>query len=214
MAIGSARESGDRLLTAYATGYLATFSAHHDDGGPSLRLVASARHQLGADRPAIADAWLGGIAAQGHAAAGDERSTLAALDHSVAAAERVRTQEPPPWPWISVVDTTRVAAYRLTCAVRLRRPDLALSAAEEAWPLLIGCTTQTALWRLDHAAAHLQAGDVDEAFSIATQVLDKTKDQQSARIVERARALRRTYTAKGPPSEVLAFDEHVRAIGV
>jgi hypothetical protein len=95
-----------------------------------------------------------------------------------------------------------------------RRHDLALSAAEEARPLLSGCTTQTALWRLDHAAAHLQAGDVDEAFSIATQVLDRTKHQRSARIVERARALRRDYTAVGAPAEALAFDEHVRALGV
>jgi transcriptional regulator with XRE-family HTH domain len=116
MAISSARESGDRLLAAYTTGYLAAFSTHHGDGDQSLGLVASARQQLGADRPAIADAWLGGIAAQGHAAAGDERSTLAALDHAVAAAERVPAQEPPPWPWVSTVDTTWPSAPP-------RRPD-------------------------------------------------------------------------------------------
>lgn len=195
------------------TGSLAAFSAHLGDGAESLGLVASARQQLGVDRPAIADAWLGAVSALAHAAAGDERSTVAALDHAVAAAERVPKEEPPPWPWVFTFDTAKVAAYRLACAVRLHRPDLAFSAAEEAGPLLSGSTKQTALWRLDHAAAHLQAGDVDEAFSIATQVLDAAKDKQSARVVERARALRRGYAGK-MPSEALAFDERARALGV
>lgn len=214
MAISSARESGDPLLAAYMTGSLATFSAHLGDGDEALGLVASARQQLGPDRPAIADAWLGAVSALAHAAAGDERSTLTALDHAMTAVERVPTEEPPPWPWVFTFDTPKVAGYRLACAVRLSRPDLAFSAAEEAGPLLVGSTKQTALWRLDHAAAHLQAGDADRAFSIATQVLDATKDQQSARIVERARALRRSYTGKGSPAEALAFDERVRAIRV
>jgi len=214
MAISSARESGDALLAAYMTGSLAAFSAHLGDGQESLTLVATAYQQLGPERPAIADAWLGAVSGLAHAAVGDERSTLAALDHAVAAAERVPTEEPPPWPWVFTFDTTKVAAYRLACAVRLRRPDIALGAAQDAGPLLAGTTKQTALWRLDHAAAHLQIGDADEAFSIATQVLDATRDQQSARLVERARALRRDYKGKGSSAGILAFDEHVRAVGI
>jgi transcriptional regulator with XRE-family HTH domain len=213
LAITSAREAGDPLLAAYMTGSLAAFAAHLGDGPESLGLVGSARQQLGAERPAIADAWLYAVAALAHATAGDERSTLAALDHSQAAAERVPTEERPPWPWVFTFDPAKVAAHRLACAVRLGRPTMAFGAAEDARTLLAGSTKQAALWRLDHATAHLQNGDVDEAFTIATSVLDVTKDQQSARVVERARALRRGYADQRPSAAALAFDEHVRTVG-
>ena len=214
LAITSAREAGDPLLTAYMTGSLAAFAAHLGDGSEALGLVASARQHTGAERPAIADAWLCAVAALAHAIAGDERSTLAALDHSQAAAERVPTEEPPPWPWVFTFDPAKVAAHRLACAVRLGRPAMAFGAAQDAGPLLAGSTKQAALWRLDHATAHLQNGDVDEAFTIAASVLDATKDQQSARVVERARALRRGYADQRPSAAALAFDDHVRAVGV
>lgn len=213
MSIASAHESRNPLLIAYMTGSLAAFSAHLGDGPESLALVGTARQQLGPDRPAIADAWLGSISALAHAAAGDERSTKAALDHALTAAERVPTEEPPPWPWVFSFDTTKVAAYRLACAVRLGRPDMAFDAAERARPLLIGTTKQIALWRLDHATAYLQAGDVDAAFSIAAEVLDATKAHRSTRVIERARALRRGYAGQASSAATRVFDEHIRALG-
>lgn len=213
LAIASARESGDRLLVAYMTGSLAAFTAHLGDGLESLGLVASARQQLGPERPAIADAWLGVVAALAHAAGQDERSALAALDHATAAAERVPTEEPPPWPWVFAFDTSKVAGYRLACAVRLGRPAMALAAAQQAAPQLTGTTKQVALWRLDHAAAHLQAGDLDRAFTIASDVLEATRDQPSTRVLEQARALRRRCNDHAPTPAALAFDEHLQALG-
>ncbi|HEY8524691.1 MAG TPA: helix-turn-helix transcriptional regulator [Acidimicrobiales bacterium] len=209
VAITSAREAGDPVLSAYMTGTLAAFAAELGDASESLALVAAANQQLGNDPPAIAVAWLSAVGALAHASASDERAALAALDRSQAAVER-QADESPPWPWVFAFDSARVAAYRLACAVRLGKPHLAVRAAYDAGPMLVAPTRQAALWRLDHADAHLQAGEVDYAFMIATDVLDASPAQQSARIVNRARALRRGYAGRNPPTAVRRFDERIR----
>jgi hypothetical protein len=209
VAITSARDAGDPLLSAYMTGSLAAFAAELGDAPESLALIGAAHQQFGGEPPAIAAAWLSAISALAHASARDERATLAALDRSQVAVDR-QADESPPWPWVFRFDSTRVAAYRLACAVRLGQTDRAVRAADDAGPLLTAPTRQAALWRLDHADAHLQAGEVDHAFTIATDVLDTSPARQSARIVNRARALRRSYTGRNPPPMVQRFDERIR----
>ncbi len=214
LAIGAARKAADPILSAYMTGSVATFAAQLGDASDSLALVASARRQLGQQPPAIADTWLCAVAALAHAAARDERSTLAALDQSRATVERVPAEEPPPWPWVFTFDHANVAAHQLACAVRLGRPKRAFHAAAEARRLLDAETKQASLWRLDLADAHLQNGDVDEAFGIATAVLDLAEKQQTLRVIERARTLRRDYTRPSTPGTVRDFDDRLRAIAV
>jgi hypothetical protein len=211
LAIRSAIGSGNGVLTAYMTGSLAAFAAEQGDSGESLSLVASAHQQLGDDRPAIAEAWLSAIAAAAHASVQDERAAMVALDRSEAATERVVADDPPPWPWVFAFDPAKVAAHRLSCAVRLGRFDAALREARDAGPLLAAPTKQAALWRLDHATAHLLAGQVDRAFTIASEVLESTAAQQSARVVDKARTLRRNYVGMTPPGIVRDFDERLRA---
>ncbi|HET6952076.1 MAG TPA: helix-turn-helix transcriptional regulator [Acidimicrobiales bacterium] len=210
VAITSAHNAHDRLLGAYMTGSLAAFAAELGDTPEALTLLAAAHQQLGTNPPAIAIAWLSAVGALAHASAHDERAALAALEHSQAAVEQ-QAGESPPWPWVFAFDSARVAAYRLASTVRLGQTDTAVRAAYDAGPLLAAPTRQAALWRLDHADAHLQAGEVDYAFTIATDVLDTSPAQHSARIVNRARALRRGYAGHNPPSAVRRFDERISA---
>lgn len=211
LAVHAATASGNGVLAAYMTGSLASFAAEQGDSAESLNLIATAHRQLGDDRPAIAEAWLCSVSAVAHASAHDERSAFAALDRSEEAAGRILTEHSPPWPWVFSFDPAKVAAHRLACAVRLGRVNDALQGARDAGLLLAAPTRQAALWRLDHATAYLEAGHVDRAFQIATDVLDSTAASQSARVLNKARALRRHFTALTPSGQVQEFDERLRA---
>jgi hypothetical protein len=214
LAMTAAHKAGDPVLAAYMTGSLATFTAELGDGTESLALVAAARRQLGLGAPPIADAWLWAVAALAHAAAHDSRSTFAALDHCMTAIDRAPTGDAPPWPWVFAFSSAKVATYQLACAVRLGRPDLAFPAAAGSASLLAAPTKQAALWRLDHAEAHLQNDDVDAAFQIAAAVLDGPQARQSTRVIERARHLRRSFTNPRCPPAIRDFDERLRSLTV
>lgn len=209
-AIKAARSGGDPLLTAYQTGSLAQFEAHAGNGSLALSLVHSARRALGVQRPAIADAWLSSVEALAHAASGDERAADRSLSHSRAAVDRLSLEEPPPWPWVFTFDESKVAACRVTCGARLSLPTWVLTADAEA--LATGHAKQRALLVLDIAAGHLAAGRLDAAFALAARAVDTGISYRSGRIVDRARALRRSITTATPPKVVREFDERLHGV--
>jgi len=209
-AIKAARSSGDPLLAAYQAGSLAQFEAHAGNATQALGLAANARLSLGAQRPAIADAWLSSVEALAHAAAGDRHAADRALIASRAAAERAPLEELPPWPWVFAFDETKVAACRVTCGAHLGLPDWVLS--DDTAALNTGHAKQRALLVLDIAAGHMAAGRHDAAFALASRAVDTAVRYRSGRIVERARALRRTLTTSTPPKVVREFDERLHDV--
>ncbi|GGU39213.1 helix-turn-helix domain-containing protein [Streptomyces violascens] len=208
-AIKAARAAGDPLLTAYQGGSLAQFEAHAGNGVQALNLARRARRAMGARCPAVADAWLSSVEALAHAAAGDRRGADKALTASRAAAEEL-PQEPPPWPWVFTFNPVKVAACRVTCGARLGLPEWVLGDDVEA--LTTGHAKQRALLVLDIAAGHLASGKVEAAFALASRALDTGLRYRSGRIVERARAVRRTLTTSAPPKVVRDFDERLHGV--
>lgn len=210
-AVKAARTAGNALLTAYQTGTLAQFEAHAGNGVQALNLARRARRVLGDRRPAVADAWLSSVEALGHAAAGDRRSADQALSESRTAAEALRAdQEPPPWPWVFSFTPDKVAACRVTCGARLQLPEWVLGEDVEA--LTTGHAKQRALLVLDIAAGHLAGGRLEAAFALASRALDTGLQYRSGRIVERARAVRRSLTTTSPPKVVRDFDERLHGV--
>ncbi|MFE7976738.1 DNA-binding protein [Streptomyces shenzhenensis] len=189
----------------------AQFEAHAGNGVEALNQALRARRALRDRRPPVADAWLYSAEALGHAAAGDRRATDKALTASRSAAEALRTtEEPPPWPWVFSFTPEKVAACRVTCGARLGLPAWVISDDVEA--LATGHAKQRALLVLDIAAGHLAAGRVDAAFALAPRALDTGLTYRSGRIVERARAVRRTLTTASPPKVVRDFDERLHGV--
>ncbi|MGH3323528.1 MAG: helix-turn-helix domain-containing protein [Streptomyces sp.] len=212
-AIKAARSSGDRLLTAYQLGSLAQFEAHAGNAARGLSLTRSARRQLGPERPAIADAWLSTVEALAHAGSGDRTSCDQALEDASADATRIPVEAPPPWPWVFTFNNSKVAACRLACGARLRIPQWVFGAQDDAAPVLAsGHDKQHALYVLDVASAHLAAGRLDGAFALATRTLETGVRYRSGRIVERARALRRSYATTSLPKVVRDFDDRLYGI--
>ncbi len=204
----AARSAGDPLLTAYQMGSLAQFEAHAGNATQALNQCRKARRVLGDRCPPIADAWLLSVEALAHAAAGNRRGADKALTASRAAAEVLPT-EPPPWPWVFTFNPDKVAACRVTCGARLGLPQWVLSAVEA---LATGHAKQRALLVLDIAAGHLAGGRVEAAFALAGRALDTGLTYRSGRIVEQARAVRRTLTTSAPPKVVRDFDERLHGV--
>jgi transcriptional regulator with XRE-family HTH domain len=209
-AVGAARSAGDRLLTAYQLGSLAQFEAHTGNGVEALNLMRRARRAVGEPCPPVADAWLLSTEALGHAAAGDRRAADRALTVSRAVAETLGGQAPPPWPWVFGFTPQKVAAHRVTCGAWLGLPGWVLGEDVEA--LATGRAKQRALLLLDIAAGHLSAGRVEGSFSLASRALEVGVQYRSGRIVERARAVRRSLSLSCPPRVVRDFDERLHGI--
>ncbi|MGW1622289.1 helix-turn-helix domain-containing protein, partial [Streptomyces sp. NPDC002172] len=210
-AIKAAKTAGNPLLAAYQRGTLAQFEAHAGNGVEALNQAFRARRALGDRRPPVADAWLSSVEALGHAAVGDRRAADRALATSRSAAEAMKvTEEPPPWPWVFSFTPDKVAACRVTCGARLRLSEWVLS--DDVEVLATGHAKQRALLVLDIAVGHLAAGRVEAAFALASRALDTGLTYRSGRIVERARAVRRTLTTASPPKVVRDFDERLHGV--
>ncbi|GHH84647.1 hypothetical protein GCM10017771_14330 [Streptomyces capitiformicae] len=209
-AIRAARAAQDQLLAAYQAGSLAQFEAHAGNGAQALNLARSARRYLGEQRPAVADAWLCSVEALAHAASRDERATDRALTRSRAVAEKIRHEDPPPWPWVFQFDANKVASCRVTCGARLGLADWVLN--DDIAALTSGHAKQRALLVLDLAAGHLAAGRIEAAFALASRALDTGLQYRSGRIVERSRAVRRSLSLTSPPKVVRDFDERLHGV--
>jgi transcriptional regulator with XRE-family HTH domain len=212
-AIKAARRATDPLLAAYQLGSLAQFEAHAGNAAQGLDLVRAARRQLGDGRPAIAEAWLCSVEALAQAAAGDPGAADEALAGAERSAERIAVEEAPPWPWVFTFSESKVAACRLSCGARLGLPNWVFGAQDAAGAVLSSShDKQRALLILDVASGHMAAGRLDGAFALATRAVETGLRYRSGRIVERARALRRTYTSSTPPKVVRDFDERLHGV--
>jgi transcriptional regulator with XRE-family HTH domain len=211
-AIKAVRRSQNRLLIAYQQGSLAQFEVEAGNVAQGLSLIRGARRQLGADRPATAAAWLSALEAVAHATAGDERAADRALLASASEVELIPREDTPPWPWVFAFDERKVAAARVTCGVRLARPRWVLISLDDATAALSSHhEKQRALLSLDvasghMASGHMASGHLDTAFALVGRSLDVGLTSRSGRVVERARAFRRTYSSANPPSLVRDFD--------
>ncbi|MFJ3973962.1 helix-turn-helix domain-containing protein [Streptomyces sp. NPDC090021] len=209
-AIKAARTAGDPLLAAYQAGSMAQFEADAGNGVQALSWTGKARRFLDARRPAVADAWLSSVEALAHAAVGNEEASDRYLTKSRSLAARLGSEEPAPWPWVFQFSEAKVAAARVACGARLGLPAWVLDADTKA--LGTGHAKQRALLLLDIAAGHLAAGRVEAAFAMASRALESGVQYRSGRIVDRARAVRRSYRTASPPRVVRDFDEQLHDV--
>lgn len=209
-AVEQARRVGENTtLTAYMLGSLASFIVQEGDANEGLTLIRHATKESEGQRPATADAWLEAMTAVAHASAGNATETWRALDRAEAATERVTAEEPPPWPWVFSFDARKIATHRLTCAVRLRRPDIAYTAVEKIPFQDFGHHKQRALALLDLASVHVQVQEFDEGLRAAMAAVDLGTATRSERVLGRARQFRRTVPARS--ADLLReFDERLR----
>ncbi|NNG84835.1 helix-turn-helix transcriptional regulator [Streptomyces cacaoi] len=211
--VKTARRAANPLLVAYQLGSLAQFEAHSGNAAQGLSLARSARRQLGPNMPAIADAWLSGVEALAHATAGDADSADQALRTATRRAKNIERESAPPWPWVFSFTEAKVGATRVSCGARLGLPRWIADEQDSAAAVMSsGHEKQRALLQLDMASGHLAAGRLDGAFTMAAQALETGLRYKSGRIVERARAVRRSYSGPTPPKVVRDFDDRLYGV--
>lgn len=209
-AVEHAHQSEDALLAIYMLGSLALFETDSEDPALGLRLAQEASRKLGDGAHPTARAWLSCVCALGHAALGDVSAAQRELSRAEDAAERSDNTEPP-WPWVFRFDAAKVAGYRALAAVRLRRPYEARAAFFEAFATASPAPKQQSILMVELASAHADAGDVDEAFRLASEALHMGASYRSEKVVNRVRRFRREY--RGPQARcVNALDDQLACL--
>ncbi|WP_232303628.1 hypothetical protein [Pseudofrankia sp. DC12] len=206
-AVRFARASGHPTLPAYMLGSAAAFAAQTGDLHRAVLLVGRSQQALPVRRHPVADAWMDAVSASVYAAAGDEHETWRSLDAAETAVGRIPHGEAPPWPWIMRFDKAKLAGYRLTAAVDLRRPQVALDAARD---LTAGTNpnrnAQHGLTLLREADAHAQAGDYDQCAALATHALVTAAPTSSQRVIRAAWHTRHAIPGQTTSEEIRRFD--------
>jgi hypothetical protein len=211
-AIKAARAAHHPTLAAYMLGSLAALAVYEGIASEALAILRAAAARLGPECPMIAVAWLSSLEAIAHADAGNEAATWQALERADEAVRAIPSDGAVPWPWVFRFDHEKVARHRLTAAVRLGRPHMALAVGGDVVGFLRnGHAKQRGLLQLDLAEAHLQAGEADEAFRIAVEAVDLGRHIQSGRIINRARRLRRHFTGSPTHPIVRGFDDRIQS---
>jgi transcriptional regulator with XRE-family HTH domain len=201
-AVVRARQAGMRLLDVYMLGSLAAFETDAaEDPELGLGLVQEAEHVLGPAAHPTASAWLACVGALAHAGTGDRVAAARAIRRAEQEVARPDNAQPP-WPWVFAFDQAKVAGYRALVGVRLRSPHDARAAFAEAVSPAPHNVKQSALLKVELAAAHAEAGDVDEAFRLAQEALTTGMRFDSERVVGRVRSFRRRY--RGPRAHCVA----------
>ncbi|WP_301124453.1 hypothetical protein [Streptomyces cacaoi] len=107
----------------------------------------------------------------------------------------------------------KVGATRVSCGARLGLPRWIADEQDSAAAVMSsGHEKQRALLQLDMASGHLAAGRFDGAFTMAARALETGLRYKSGRIVERARAVRRSYSGPTPPRVVRDFDDRLYGV--
>ncbi|MFC4564641.1 helix-turn-helix domain-containing protein [Nocardiopsis mangrovi] len=195
-AVRRAREAGDRLLNVYMLGSLASFETDADDPALGLALAGEAGRRLGPSPHPTAAAWLACVRAMAHAELGGSVAAVAELRFAEQQVGLVDNTDPP-WPWVFPFDHAKVAGCRALVAVRRHRPGEARAAFAVALAGARPGAKQGALLMAELAAAHADAGDVDEAFLLAAEALRTGRRLGSERVVARVRRFRRAYRGPG-----------------
>lgn len=215
MAVDHARSARHGLLTGYMLGSLAAFEADAGDPDLGLACLDQARQAIGAaaGHPAPR-AWLEANEAVIRAAQGNSEAAGQALDRAARAIDRGQEGVSPPWPWVFTFGHPKLAGYRAQAAVRLDRPDDALTAFTQSLATSQPAPKQRAMVMLEVATAARQDGvsrhdtaRVDEAFRLACEAHALGATYSSERVTERARQFRRDYAGPSTPHARLLADQ-------
>jgi transcriptional regulator with XRE-family HTH domain/tetratricopeptide (TPR) repeat protein len=164
----AANDVGDRYLMDIALAGQAYLPTYSDDPRGVLALLDPRLEGKAVPTPAIS--WLWAFKAKAHAALGQADDFQQAVEKSQDALIRSRPEMV--IPGIFSFRPEKLAFYEATGAVRLKRPEIAITAADRALSLYdLSETTDPSLTRLERASALALAQEIPEACQVAIEAL-------------------------------------------
>lgn len=206
-AAGLARAAGDRALAAYIVAYLAILEIYAGDPRRAVE-VAGAAGRGGRTATAGVRSWLATVAAEAHAAAGDELAARTALDDAEADLDLMAPGEDPEFVYHYGRDG--LTMVQGSVFLRLGEPQRARDAIAETIRLSApDVVREQALYGAQLARAYALEGEVDEAVRLALGALGVAGRTGSARGVERVREARAQLGPWAGSRAVRELDEHL-----
>jgi DNA-binding SARP family transcriptional activator len=187
----AAQAAGNLELWAVGLGRMSLLLIYWNNPDEALPLLHEAQ-QLAVQNQRIA-CWLAAVRAEVYAHLGDAEACNGALHSARALAEQASAGEDR---YATGFNPSRLAGYEGACFVRLRQPDRALPALQQALTLLDpqAIRRQSTLFT-DMGIAYAQQGDMKHACQFAMQALAITTQTKSLSVLER---VRQVYTELEP----------------
>jgi len=191
----AAQAAGNQELWAVGLGRMSLLLIYWHQPHEALPLLQEAQ-QLAVQNPRIV-CWLAAVKAEAYAHLGDAEACDASLHIARALALQASTAEDR---YATGFNPSRLAGYEGACFVRLRQPDRALPALQQALTLLDpqAIRRQSTLFT-DMGIAYAQQGDMKRACQFAIQALAITTQTKSLSVLER---VRQVYTELEPWKDV------------
>jgi hypothetical protein len=149
--------------------------------------------------------------AEAHATLGQLDPSLALLDRSLDALHPGRTGDDPSW--AEYWNRSKVLGYMGACHMRMRRPEAARAALDDALRLGEELTVKhQSIYFVDLAITHTQEHEPEEACRLAGKALDIAGPMHYSTTMERMTALRRDLDAWNSEACVQQLDERLHAL--
>src|SRR4029453_5988571 len=155
--------------------------------------------------------WILAANAEAHATLGDLDPSLALLDRSLDALGTGRTGDDPSW--AEYWNRSKVLGYMGACHMRMRRPETARAALDDALHLGEELTVKhQSIYLVDLATTYTQEREPEEAGRWAGKGLDIPAPIKSSTTLKRRTSLRRDLDAWNSEACVQQLDERLHAL--
>jgi transcriptional regulator with XRE-family HTH domain len=213
--IQAAQEAGDKALGAYLVGSSCVQPAYRERPYARLRRLEGRTHGfMRGDANPTTRAWLVTLEAEAHALAGDERSTLRALDDADAAMSQADDEASSRRPRVTFFNHTYLEGERGVALARLEQPEAAQGVLEEALSSLDPEAVKTRPRLLAAlATAQVRQGNIDQACQLGRDALALAARQQVGPNLQDVRKLRFELEPWRDSSPVKELDEQLALVG-
>jgi tetratricopeptide (TPR) repeat protein len=207
----AAQESGDPELMVLALIRGAEQQTYSGQAHQSTQLLDAAERLAAGDSSPKALSWILSANAEAHATLGELDPSLALLDRSLDALRPGRTGDDPSW--AEYWNRSKVLGYIGACHMRMRRPEAARAALDDALHLGEELTVKhQSIYLVDLATTYAQEREPEEACRLAGSALDIAGPMDYSTTMERMAALRRDLDTWNGEACVQQLDERLHAL--
>jgi tetratricopeptide (TPR) repeat protein len=207
----AAQESGDPELMVLALIRGAEQQTYNGQAHQSTQLLDAAERLAARGSSPKALSWILSANAEAHATLGELDPSLALLDRSMEALRPGRTGDDPSW--AEYWNRSKVLGYIGACHMRMRRPEAARAALDNALHLGEELTVKhESIYFVDLATTYAQEREPEEACRLAGNALDIAGPMHYSTTMERMAALRRDLDTWNGEACVQQLDERLHAL--